>query len=136
MTEDKKHEYVNTFLHTIKILIKEVSQYIPDNPNLYRIKKRIALAIELDPNSVFQKVGKKLYKYKEFIYDESTEDFLIQHEFPEVANENDKEIEDASTLIINELKKAMKVINSDQKKYYRQMVISLLDIYIEYTCLT
>jgi hypothetical protein len=135
MSNDKKHIYVDSFLHNLKVLIKEVMVYLPtSDPKVYRINKRIMLAIQLDPAMCFNKVGSYLYKYRKFIYDASTEELLLQWDFIEAYDEDDKELEDVSLLVIAELKKCMSKMNKEQKDYYRAMVASLLDDYIEYTC--
>lgn len=133
-TKDKKNVHVNSFLHSLKILIKEASKFIPDDPKIYRVNKRVMLAIQLDPGLTFQMVGEILYKYKDFIYDESTENLLLQWDFVESHNQEDKEVEDVSMMVISELKRCLSNMNPEQKKYYRKMVSSLLDDYIEYTC--
>lgn len=129
-----KSEYIDSFLHTLKMVIKEAMNYIPDDPRVYRVNKRIMLIIQMDPLFTFNKVGSYLYKYRDFIYDASTEELLLKWDFIEAYDENDKELEDVSLLIISEFKRCMQKMNPDQKDYYRKMVASLLDDYIEYTC--
>lgn len=116
------------------MVIKEAMNYIPDDPRVYRVNKRIMLIIQMDPLFTFNKVGSYLYKYRDFIYDASTEELLLKWDFIEAYDENDKELEDVSLLIISEFKRCMQKMNPDQKDYYRKMVASLLDDYIEYTC--
>ena len=131
---DKKNKYIDSFLHTLKIVIKEAMNFIPDDPKVYRINKRIMLAIQMNPLFTFNKVGSYLYKYRNFIYDSSTEDLLLEWNFVEAHNENDKEVEDVSLLVISELKRCIQKMNKEEKTYYRKLVSSLLDDYIEYTC--
>lgn len=132
---NKKNKHLDSFLHTLKILIKEALNYIPDDPKVYRVNKRIMLIIQLDPAFAFNKVGEYLYKYRDFIYDASTEDLLLKWDFIEAYDEEDKELEDVSLLVISELKRCMVKMNDVQKTYYRKMVASLLDDYLEYKCL-
>lgn len=134
MSRTKKNEYVDSFLHSLKILIKEASTYIPEDPKIYRINKRIMLAIQMDPAFTFNKVGNYLYKYRDFIYDASTEELLLKWEFVEAFDENDKELEDINMLVISELKRCLIKMNKEQRDYFRKIVSSLLDDYIEYTC--
>lgn len=133
--DNKKHKHVDSFLHTLKILVKEAMNYIPEDPRVYRVNKRVMLAIQMDPGFTFNKVGGYLYKYRDFIYDASTEDLLLKWEFVEAFDENDKELEDVSLLVISELKRCMAKMDADQKEYYRKMVASLLDDYLEYQCM-
>jgi hypothetical protein len=131
---DKKNSYVDSFLHNLKILIKEALNFIPEDPKVYRINKRVMLAIQYDPAFTFNKVGGYLYKYKDFIYDATTEDLLLKWEFDEALDEEDKELEDVSLLVISELKRCMTQMSKEQKEYYRSMVAGLLDDYLEYQC--
>ncbi len=133
MSSNNKNKYIDSFLHNLKIIIKEALNYIPDDPKIYRVNKRIMLAIQYDPAFTFEKVGSYLYKYKDFIYDSSTEDLLLAWEFPE-AKSKDKEIEDVSILVISELKRCLMNMNKEQRDYYRKLVSSLLDDYLEYKC--
>ena len=134
MSKNKKKEYIDSFLHILKILIKEGQNYIPDDPRVYRVNKRIMLAIQYDPLTTFNTVGPRLYKYRKFIYDASTEDLLLELDFEEAYNEKNKELEDTTLLVISEFKRCLKNMNDDQKKYYRKLVAELLDNYIEYNC--
>lgn len=134
MQVNKKTSYLDSFLHTLKILIKEGLKYIPDDPKIYRINKRVMLAIQYDPLFTFNKVGSYLYKYKDFVYDSTTEDLLIKWNFENEAENQDKEVEDVSILVISELRRCLSKMNDDQKKYYRKLVSSLLDDYVEYNC--
>lgn len=134
MSKDNKNKFIDSFLHNLKIIIKEAMNYIPDDPRVYRVNKRIMLAIQMDPLFTFNKVGANLYKYRNFIYDASTEDLLLTWDFVEAYDKNDKELEDVSLLVISEFKRVMVKMNKEQKDYYRKMVASLLDDYIEYTC--
>jgi len=134
MINDKKNVYIDSFLHNLKIVIKEAMNFIPDDPKVYRVNKRIMLAIQMDPLFTFNKVGGYLYKYRNFIYDASTEDLLLKWEFAEAYDEEDKELEDVSLLVISEIKRCLIKMDTEQKNYYRKMVSSLLDDYIEYTC--
>lgn len=135
MSKDKKNEFLDSFLHNLKILIKECLNYIPDDPKIYRMNKRIMMAIQYEPLFTFNKVGSYLYKYKDFIYDSSTEELLMKWEFEEALDNDDKEVEDVSLLVISELKRCMISMDNEQKKYYRGIVSSLLDDYLEYNCI-
>lgn len=134
MSSNKKNEYIDSFLHNLKILIKEAKAYIPEDPKVYRINKRIMLVIQLDPAFTFHKVGANLIKYKDFIYDASTEELLLKWDFVETKND-DKDVEDVSILVISEIKRCLLRMNPEQKAYYRKLVSNLLDDYVEYICL-
>lgn len=130
-----KMELVDSFLHNLKILIKEASTLVSEDPLIYRINKQAMLCIQYDPSYAFNSVGEKLYKYKDFIYDDSTESLLTEWDFNEVNNINDKEIQDGASMIISELKRCLTTIDKDKKIFYRSLFVNLLDDYIEYKCL-
>lgn len=130
---NKKNIYLDSFLHTLKILVKEASAYIPDDPNIYRANKRCMLAIQMEPLLTFNKVGSYLYKYRDYIYDSSTENLLLKLDFSEEVK-NSEEYADICKLIIEELKRCLSKMDDDKKTYYRKMVCSLLDDYLEYNC--
>lgn len=134
MSKDKKNAYIDSFLHTLRILVKEAMNYVPEDPKIYRVNKRIMLAIQLDPGFTFHKVGGYLYKYRDFIYDASTEDLLLKWDFKEEIDDTEPELAEVSVLVISEFKRCMVKMNTEQKDYYRKMVASLLDDYLEYTC--
>lgn len=130
-----KFKHIDSFLHTLKILIKEASTLVPEDPAIYRINKQAMLCIQYDPSYVFNSVGEKLYKYKKFIYDDTTESELSNWNFDEVDTINDKEIQDGTTMIISELKRCLNTIDKEKKIFYRSLFVNLLDDYIEYKCL-
>lgn len=132
--QKEKHEHGDRFIHDLRILIKEAMTFIPEDPRIYRVNKRIMLAIQVEPGIVINKVGELLYKYRDFIYDASTEDLLIQWDFSKDIIADDKESEDVSILVISELKRALQAMTDTQKKYYRETIINLLDSYLEYKC--
>lgn len=134
MSKDKKHIYVDSFLQNLRIVIKEALAIVPEDPRIYRINKRIMLAIQMEPGLTINKVGELLYKYKDFIYDASTEDLMFQWDFSKEIITDSKETEDVALMVMFELKRALQSMSLDQRKYYRAMIISLLDDYLEYKC--
>jgi hypothetical protein len=130
-----KLKFIDSFLHNLKILIKEASTLVPDDPLIYRINKQAMLCIQYDPSYAFNKVGEKLYKYKDFIYDTSTESDLKDWNFEDVDNIEDKETQDGASMIISELKRCLTTLDQEKKIFYRSLFVSLLDDYLEYKCM-
>jgi hypothetical protein len=130
-----KMKYVDSFLHNLKILIKEASTLVPEDPLIYRINKQAMLCIQYDPSYAFNSVGEKLYKYKDFIYDESTESLLSEWKFDDVDTIDDRDIQDGASMIISELKRCLNTIDNDKKIFYRSLFVNLLDDYLEHKCL-
>jgi hypothetical protein len=129
-------EIVDNFLHTLKILIKEINIIVPDNPNSYRINKRICLAIQYDPLFVFKKVGENLYNYQKFVYDEESDDLLLQWDFKETKTIKDPDLEDIVVLVISVLKERLQKMSKEERKRIRSMISELLDYYVEYVYIT
>lgn len=124
-------DYIDSFLHNLKIIIKETSALLPNDPLLYRVNKRITLAIQYDPLLVFNKVGEYLYKYRNFVYDATTERLLLEWDFTET-EKIEPEKEDIIKLIISQLKKCLISMDDDGRKFFRKLTCSLLDDYLEY----
>jgi hypothetical protein len=124
-------KYIDSFLHTLKIVIKEASNLLPNDPGLYRANKRINLIIQYQPKLAFEKVGEMLYRYHKFVYDSSTEDLLLEWNFKEVEL-LDNEDTDMASLIIAELKLCFKTLNTEQKIFFRKQICDLLDDYLDY----
>lgn len=128
------NQYIDSFLHNLKIIIKETSTLLPNDPIIYRTNKRLMLAIQYDPLYVFNTVGEYLYSYKDFVYDASTEDLLMEWDFQkEVKEVGDPEVEEVAVLLIGQIKKCLRAMKEDEKKIFRKLTSELLDDYIEYT---
>jgi hypothetical protein len=126
-------KHIDSFLHNLKIIIKETSQLLPNDPIIYRTNKRLLLAIQYDPLRVFTIVGKYLYKYKDFVYDATTEDLLFNTDFSkEVQNVKDTEVGEIALLLIDQIKKCLMAMPDHEKKIFRKLTSELLDDYIEY----
>lgn len=126
-------KHIDSFLHNLKIIIKETSQLLPNDPIIYRTNKRLLLAIQYDPLRVFTIVGKYLYKYKDFVYDATTEDLLFNTDFSkEVQNVKDTEVGEIALLLIDQIKKCLMAMPDREKKIFRKLTCELLDDYIEY----
>ena len=137
MTSKQINKYVDSFLHNLKITIKEAANLLPDNPNLYRANKRIGLVIQYEPKIVIDKVGEMLFKYKDFVYDATTEELLLQWNFSEdIKTLDEPDDADLATLIICELKLCIQKLDECQKMFFRKQICDLLDDYLEYKVLS
>lgn len=129
-------KYVDSFLHNLKIVIKETNNLLPNDPVLYRVTKRINAVIHVDPLLVFNNVGTYLFKYKDFVYDKSTEDLLMEWDFIETEMSNpNNENKDIVQIIIYNLKICLKNMDNNGKEFFRALICQLLDDYLEYTFL-
>lgn len=128
--------HIDSFLHNLKLIIKETTSLLPNDPMIYRVNKRLSLAIQYDPLYIFNKVGEYLYKYRTFVYDESTENLLLEWKFEETKDIKNPEIEDITILLISQLKMCLQKMNVQGKSFFRKLTSELLDSYIEYKYMT
>jgi len=132
MCDKKINEHVDTFLHNFKVLIKEIYAVLPNNPNIYRANKRIHLLIMVDPRIIIEKVGEKLFKYKDSIYDDDIEKLSKKINMEIV----DTSTADLATLLVEEIKICLSTLSENQKRFFRKLLCDLLDEYLEYKVLT
>ena len=126
-------QYINIFLHKLKILIKEATILLPNDPNMIRTNKRVMLAIQYSPLQVVNTVGSYLYKYKDFVYNESLENSLLECKFEtEVSLINNSDTESITKIIIDKLKLCLRNMDDNRKQFFRQLTVDLLDAYLEY----
>lgn len=126
-------DHINSFLQKLKIIIKHTTEILPNDPVIYRINKRLLLAIQFDPIKVFNKVGEQLYKYRNFVYDESTEKLLLEWDFIESKDISNTDDENIASLLISQLKECLKQMDEKSKIFFRKLTIELLDEFLEYS---
>ena len=131
----EKKKIIDTFLHNCKILVNSFTNILPENdPTFYRLNKRILLAIQYDPLYVFSSMGKKLYEYRDFVYNENIE---VESLMKKIKNENKIINPDETTEVILFIIKYIeeefkKTENDDNKRFFRKLLSELLDGYVEY----
>lgn len=128
-------EIVETFLHNLRILINELKKILPmDDPVLYRANKRISLVIDFYPLWLFEETGKALYEYKEYVYNPETEEVVFtQNVFQKKVDIIQKsDVAELVVKVMEIIKKESKNVNKEHKLFIRNILIKLLDDYIEY----
>lgn len=129
--------YIESFIHTLKVITRDLSQKFPNDAKIIRIKKRIFLAVEHDPIFIMNSVGSLLYKYKDQIYDTTgtIETFFLNKDYSEdvssINNPDDEKIEMINYLI-PKIKEYASQLSLPDKDQYGDFIINLLDNYIEY----
>jgi hypothetical protein len=129
--------HVNEFNKNLKLLVRELHKRFPNDPTVFRIKQRIMTAIDIEPLFVLKIVGPYLYNYREQIFslnnDDKSEDFFLENSYDSEikASINEKKAE-LVTYLIPKVKECIKLLEPSEKKEYKQLVINLLDEYIEY----
>jgi len=123
------------FNSIIKKLILELSILYPSDTTIRQIKKRIFLIIDIDPIRIIDIVGPYLYKYREKIY-AGDSDFFTKNDYDAELNyAEDIEKANIAAYIIQKVKIAWVKSDFDQKESYKNIIQTLLDIYLEYLIL-
>jgi len=127
--------HVEQFNHHLKVLVRDLAKRYPNDALVFRAQKRAMTAISLDPLYVTDTVGQYLYDYREQIYNlnEETEAFFLENTFDaELKACVDQEKFDMVSYIIPKAKECARSLPPDEKAEYVELVVSMLDCYIEY----
>ena len=123
-------DQVEAFSLAFKTLVLKIAGKAPqDDSTIWRTKKRIFTALDIDPVSSMKSVGKYLYKYFKQIYD-CNASFFIYNTFSEELNSSSN-VELAMHLI-NAIKIVWRDMSSEEQETFWQKIHTMLDCYIEY----
>ena len=125
-----------SFNTNLKLLTKQLGVLYPTDPRIYRATTRIMTALSILPGAVIETAGPYLYKYHETIFNPDVSEalkFFTQNNFDKELETSNSE-EDATMIqyIIMKTKMVVADMTEDKKKQYMQIVIELLDDYIDY----
>jgi hypothetical protein len=126
---------VKRFNHSLKILARDLSKRCPNDPMVFRIHKRTMSLVDVLPIFVIDTVGPYLYSYREQIYggSEKDEEFFLEHTFEtEVKGLDNPESAEMVSYLIPKAKACALSMPPEDQKEYKELVISMLDDYIEY----
>lgn len=127
--------YVEEFNSILKKMTCELVVRYPTDATIDRAKKRILLAMDMDPIFIIDAVGPYLYRYREGIY-AGDADFFIENDYDaELKKSVNAEKADLVSYIIPKVKGAWKVSDAGQREAYKVTVQALLDVYLEYLAL-
>ncbi len=129
--QEKIRAVVGVFTGVVRRLAIDLSTHYPNDAVIYRVKKRILLAVDLDPIRIINTVGPRLYHYREQIYAGDDEFFVHNKELEQIARSK----ADETTYIIPKIKEAWRVAGEAEKSSYRDSVRDLLDAYVEFLTL-
>jgi hypothetical protein len=138
MSAPAHHAYVESFNHNLKILTRDLAQRYPNDPMTDRAKKRVMTIIDIDPLFVIGAVGPYLYSYREQIYalaapGDAAEVFFLENNFDtELQASVSQEKADMVSYIIPKAKECARALPPAEKQQYKDLVIELLDDYVEY----
>ena len=119
----------------MKVLTRGLAKSMPEDAIAARIQKRANVIIAIDPLAIIKRAGPLLYEYREKIYDfsEDAERFALSLTFEaEIEQADDEDTEHAKHLIPM-IKKCWDSFTREEKNSYRELLVNLLDNYIEFT---
>ena len=125
--------YAERFNHNLKLLAHDLLKRYPNDAKIYRAEKRIMFVISVEPLAVIECSGPYLYQYRNQIYDGAMTSFFLENEFDGDINASvDVEKADMVAYIIPKAKECMRNLDAETLEVYKELVINLLDDYIEY----
>jgi len=127
---------VEEFNSILKKLTCDLVIRYPNDATIARAKKRIMLAIDIDPVFIITNVGPYLFKYKDEIYAEDSEFFMENDYDADLKASADAESADLSAYIIPKVKMSWRESGPAEQAAYLSIVQNLLDAYLDYLAVT
>jgi hypothetical protein len=134
--------FVNNFNHDIRVLVRDLAAQYPKDATIYRAQRRVMTVTEVDPLFVIGQVGPYLYSYRDQIYAPESdrtaiEAFFMANTFDAELRESiDNEKADLVRYIIPKAKEHASTLSAAEKAQYRDIVVRLLDNYIDFLAAT
>jgi len=131
--------YVEAFNRQIKTLTLDVETRIPNDPQIARVKKRVMSIISIDPLYIIKEVGPYLYSYREQLYNLTEENFkfFLDNDFKQEFEESeDEEKTEMVSYLMPKVKECMRDLEQAEKESYGEIIVDLLDSYVEYLAVT
>jgi len=124
--------HAEEFNGILKRLTCDLAVRFPTDATIARAKKRVLLAIDVEPLAVINTAGPYLYDYREQIY-AGDDQFFIENDYDaELKQSVDSEKADLTAYIIPRVKEAWGAAGEAEKASYLDTVQALLDAYVEY----
>lgn len=135
----------DNFNKRIKQLITIIQIKLHDNVLVESTKQKINLAIKADPVFILEEGGPYIYKYKDLIYDDHFDNFIM-HPYEYIKDDDKKSIENVNTtmesdkkdgfkFILDSLRAEWKNYSEQEKKKIKTIVKVLLSEYCKYIIL-
>ena len=133
-----KLKIVEHFNHTLKLLTCDLAKRYPSDAIIARAKKRALLVVAMKPMFAINKVGAKLYTYRDQIYNLNGDgvNFFLSNTFEDEVRNCDPAKLDMISYIIPKAKECAQSLPPDEMEVYKSLIVSLLDDYIEYLALS
>lgn len=128
-------KYVESFNHNLKIITREIVKRCPADATIYRAQKRIMTVLALEPMFAIKQIGPYLYTYRDklFNFNDDVESFFLENDFDtELKDSVNQGRVDMTAYIIPKAKDCIRSLPPDEKKEYYDLIVKLLEDYIEY----
>lgn len=132
LTNSSYVTHVESFNRKIKILTLDMYVRFKTDPMVDRAKKRVMAAIDIDPLYIIKEVGAYLYSYRTQIYGRKAAFFIEQEYEKEFRESIDSTKVDAVKYVMPKIKSAWGSLDAKARSKYEDLVIGLLDDYVEY----
>jgi len=137
--QDSYIENINAFNSNMKFVGLDLKSRYPNDPLIYRAHKRLMFAIGWDPLCVIKAVGPYLYNHRTQVYamatEQGSEDFFIENSYDDEIDASSKEDGEKFEMvkhIFPRVKQCAKNFSTEELNQYKQLVIDLLDDYVEF----
>jgi len=122
----------DAFNSSIRTLVTKLGELYPDDPMVYRIKKRINLALEVDPLFIVNISGPQLLRYSDQIYAKDVIFFMASDYDTEIKESVDTGRLEAANYLIPKVKQGVMSLEESERKKYMDIIIDMLDNYVEF----
>lgn len=125
-------KHVDAFNKKLKTLALDMSNRFKSDSMVWRAKERVMAAVSIDPLYIIGVVGAYLYTYRDQIYGKEAAFFIEQDYEKEFRESIDPTKVEAVRYIMPKIKSVWKTLDKATQERYQQIVIDLLDDYIEF----
>lgn len=124
--------HMNKFNHLIRQLLKDLRRRLPNDTDVWRIDKRVGIAIDTIPSLVVDLVGFYLYRYREQII-AGNDQFFVENTYDfEIREAVEKERMDLTMMMIPKIKGCWANLSEAEKVDLRKSAKDLLFSYVDY----
>ena len=127
--------HAESFNHNLKVLARDLARQFPNDAVISRIQKRTVAIIAIDPLMVIDIAGPRLYAYHDMIYNEGIGALatFIDYDFSaDIQSAEDREDSEIAAHIIPKVQQALRAVTPEDQRAYWDILVNLLDDYIEY----
>jgi hypothetical protein len=125
-------QHVESFNKKLKILTLDMYNRFKSDAMIWRAKERVMASIAIDPLYIIDVIGTYLYSFRVQIYGKNAAFFIEQEYEKEFRESVDPSKVDMVRYIMPKLKSVWGSLDATSKAQYEQIVIDLLDDYVEY----